>query len=787
MPLGHTSAERTERDDRTPWDDPARETDGAMEQLLHSQHMHRRQTTIGEMFSRRQSTGAIPTPVPQAPCVNLRMQDDSGAPDTERPTCSGTQERETLPSAEVPLRTRGDDVIRHDACVPVDDVVPGDLRPAHEPLRNDDAQTHQTRMGTDALLALVREEGLTQLSDILVSARGSLLPSISANQALIVNEAIDPITQLIASDVGDEVSWVALIVLMQSMLSAHDLNDTKLAHAHRRARDTITLRDRVRMFHNGSIRRLWDHAHIRNIRLPTTATWEKTQLQTLHTKRTAIAKQVAAALDDCDGKRGSTILAGVPTAPPGEREYGILRGLIPQGEGEPRNIMTRRYEQLGYDQPRRRAAELHARLAPRQAMIANTTKWLPRMAAAKVRKAPDGTAIAAGHTKRLAELNPTAWAVIFEAIECRALPERVRILMTSPFVQQLLKRDKDRRYSRLSSTRPIGLTMSMTQDALRSRAKRTSNVLACVLVHYGQMSVGTAAGGESAQGAAQARCDMSKYTVTVAIDLANAFGLVGNEVTLLSLYVVMALIRTDRRIHVLLAKAGITVDEAIEDVQYAADDLVYTRTHGFNYISVVEGVIRRLYSAMGETQGGLFSALRFTAAKAISVDEPLGREFPQFILRSIVDDGISQTEVRTRAQADQLTKWMWRLDELVRGHERPAAVVDGVAMPVTGRLGRLNFSKFKILQHSDMRGTEADIEPLCTEMPFEEIADEHGEIRKAYPTVVRHIIEFNGIAVGFDTAARQAHVLHEVQLLEERVAPLLDVAAAIGRQRAEMY
>lgn len=47
---------------------------------------------------------------------------------------------------------------------------------------------------------------------------------------------------------------------------------------------------------------------------------------------------------------------------------------------------------------------------------------------------------------------------------------------------------------------------------------------------------------------------------------------------------------------------------------------------------------------MGETQGGLFSALRFTAAKAISVDEPLGREFPQFILRSIVDDGISQTE-----------------------------------------------------------------------------------------------------------------------------------------------
>ena len=105
---------------------------------------------------------------------------------------------------------------------------------------------------------------------------------------------------------------------------------------------------------------------------------------------------------------------------------------------------------------------------------------------------------------------------------------------------------------------------------------------------------------------------------------------------------------------------------------------------------------------------------------------------------------------------------MATIDELVRGHERPAVTVGGVTMPVTGRLGRLNFSKFKILQHPDMRrvlSTEADIEPLCAELPFEEIADEHGEIRKAYPTVVRDIIEFNGIAVGFDTAARQAHVL----------------------------
>ena len=94
------------------------------------------------------------------------------------------------------------------------------------------------------------------------------------------------------------------------------------------------------------------------------------------------------------------------------------------------------------------------------------------------------------------------------------------------------------------------------------------------------------------------------------------------------------------------------------------EHLVHTKITMYNVLNVIVNRIST-NSGISETQGGLFSALRFTAAKAISVDEPLGREYPQFVLRSIVDDGISQTEVRTRAagrpSTKQLTRWMWRL------------------------------------------------------------------------------------------------------------------------------
>ena len=215
-------------------------------------------------------------------------------------------------------------------------------------------------------------------------------------------------------------------------------------------------------------------------------------------------------------------------------------------------------------------------------------------------------------------------------------------------------------------------------------------------------------------------------------------------------------------------------------------DLVWTRTAGFSNVTVVEGALRRLWPNMGETQGGLFSALRYVVAKAIAVDRLLAIEFPGHVMRSIADDGIMQVEVRTEADVKGLVKWMWRLDELARGANRPLYRDGEGEYAVVGPLGRLNFSKFKILQHAVARGTDVDIEAVRHRMPFECVPTPDGD-RREYPTVVRRILEFNGVAIGFDDEARRAHVAHEVQLLDERAARLLDVAPILGRQRAEIY
>ena len=440
----------------------------------------------------------------------------------------------------------------------------------------------------------------------------------------------------------------------------------------------------------------------------------------------------------------------------------------------------------GFDRPNDLARQLHARLSTRGARNANAVKWQPIIANAKTRKQPCGTGWRTEFTKRFAEMDMHVWAVIFEAIEVRAVPEAVRQLITCPFVMQLLKRDASRRFSTLSKTRPIGLTCSLTQDALRPRANRGAKVLACVLVRYGQMACGVRAGGEAAQVAAQARCDRSRWVVTVAIDYANAFGLVGNELTYHALAVCVRIIRNDAEVRTLLEAARISVSDAAAEVEFMMADLVWTRTAVFSNVTVVEGALRRLWPNMGETQGGLFSALRYVVAKAIAVDRLLAIEFPGHVMRSIADDGIMQVEVRTEADVKGLVKWMWRLDELARGANRPLYRDGEGEYAVVGPLGRLNFSKFKILQHAVARGTDVDIEAVRHRMPFECVPTPDGD-RREYPTVVRRILEFNGVAIGFDDEARRAHVAHEVQLLDERAARLLDVAPILGRQRAEIY
>ena len=80
---------------------------------------------------------------------------------------------------------------------------------------------------------------------------------------------------------------------------------------------------------------------------------------------------------------------------------------------------------------------------------------------------------------------------------------------------------------------------------------------------------------------------------------------------------------------------------------------------------------------------------------------------------AIVDDGIMQMDVRSPADVATLERWMRRLDDLVKGVGRPPFRVAPNATPyvVEGCVGKLNFSKFKILQHTVMRSAPATTSP----------------------------------------------------------------------------
>ena len=229
-----------------------------------------------------------------------------------------------------------------------------------------------------------------------------------------------------------------------------------------------------------------------------------------------------------------------------------------------------------------------------------------------------------------------------------------------------------------------------------------------------------------------------------------------------------------------------TIEAAIRAITFMMDDLVWSRTYDFSMLTVVEGMLRRLYPNIGETQGGLFSALRYVVAKAFSVDYPLSIEFPDEIMRSIVDDGIMQMHVQSAAHVERLVAWMERLDELVRGENRPPFRDEEGSLLITGVMGRLNFGKFKCLQHRNAVGTAHDLDAYRHRFPHG-WAQRDGVREKKFPAVVRDVLEFNGAAIGFDDDARRAHVMREAAILDEKAARLLDISAALGRQRTELY
>ena len=122
-----------------------------------------------------------------------------------------------------------------------------------------------------------------------------------------------------------------------------------------------------------------------------------------------------------------------------EAEFEILKKLIPNQAGVECPLMQAAFIARGFDRPTTLARSMHARLATPAARTANTTKWEPVLRNVKTRKQPCGTGWRPEYTKHLSAWNVEGWAILFESIESRSIPEAVRILLASPFVMQLLK------------------------------------------------------------------------------------------------------------------------------------------------------------------------------------------------------------------------------------------------------------------------------------------------------------------------------------------------------------
>ena len=381
----------------------------------------------------------------------------------------------------------------------------------------------------------------------------------------------------------------------------------------------------------------------------------------------------------------------------------------------------------------------------------------------------------------------------------------MRCILTSPALRALLKRDAARRFTINSGIRIIGVSEAMYQDALRELAGEASSVLACILPIFGQACIGVSSGGESIQMAAQSRLDMTKWTVTVATDGTNAFGLVWPRLILASIKKAIALIDSDERVKARMRDATVDPGRAKEVLRLVADDLVWTRVHGLECISIIEGSVRRWTTWCGVTQGGLFSAHQYALAKAMKVDMVLMQVVENMVARNIMDDQLMQATVESAEQARKVCQWMWALavifgDEVgdlagllsagqvdEEGAMRDAEdEQDWSHLGLPGAIGKLNFGKFKVLQHPDAIGTEFDMARFIGEMPAQWVDTDGVSVCKR-PAVVRDAIEFNGIAIGFDDAALEAHALNEVEITVERANNLNSLIPVIGAQASEIF
>ena len=555
----------------------------------------------------------------------------------------------------------------------------------------------------------------------------------------------------LSSHLDEEAPWSVCFVVSRLFLWAPADAGTSMVAA---------IRERLALLEDGRVRKLWTMARTAT-RLPTVSDWEKRQVETESARRERIGASVKAEL-----RRGNVTgavrgIADTPSASPSDAALDTLTALVnPWEEANPKVRMKHLYQQYGYDRPiAERCAEflkrLHADKDWRDVLI---KRWAPRFAATRLRKAASGTGARSEHRKPFYMRDLLQWAIIGEAVSAYVIPPGAARVLGTVLAQQLLKKDKEGRYSSLSKTRPIGKCERLLADMLSHASRRATKALGPYLSStYNQNAIAIPSGGEIISTGIQLRCHASRHCVTAFSDVSNAFCSADNEDTAEALEALREEVKQS---------GWESATAMVEACDTALRDLVFWRTRDSDMVTVVNGVLRVIRLRGGEVQGGLYSMLRFAVLVAIKVIRAIHtnqRLSTRIVEKSIADDLACQLDVLTPDDLELLVEWLLEYGRLMTIHKL-----------------RTNFGKFVIMQHADRAGTELDVATILERLPRDALPPHHG------PRVERLQHLMNGVPIGFCDVARAAGVVKQADVLAERSVILEALIPIAGRQEVEL-
>ncbi len=421
--------------------------------------------------------------------------------------------------------------------------------------------------------------------------------------------------------------------------------------------------------------------------------------------------------------------------------------------------MVKRFTEEGFDKPpRRRAAEFDAKLK-------SHPKWkralrdrrLEDILAARLRRAPGPVGMRTEISRPQYYRNPDPWCYIAEAVSQNVVPPKIRAILSTVATAQLIKKDKQGRYTINCPTRPIGKSDRLLADFLRGEVSAETKALGRYLKKFGQMAVSITSGTEGVSTALQTRCDNDHYVITIFTDASNAYCRLDPVQIELAIQEALRDIResTDDE----LKTFGLERRSITTALNKLSADLIFLRTYDGYATSTVDGKLVRFRVPGGAIQGGMRSMPQYCITVAMLVIRELQRKYPSVRALSIADDLTVQVTVKNREDLKLLPEWFSLHNKLFQ---------------LMG--GKNNFGKFKILQHPVHAGTDIDVAQVLHLFPRDETTGDGPEILRTAHTV-------NGVGVGFDMDARQMIALVPAKTLRNRSRILQHYMPTLGKQR----